>query len=309
MSRVTRSHSRPRTPEALAAAVDEAMTAISQRPGPAMIEAYIDVLTAPVESAAVRVTPVSAPAPDPAAVDRVRTLLQGARAPLIFAGGGCRLAAERVTALAEALDAPVLTSYNGKGVMPAGHPLHAGSSIEEPAVKALVANADVCLALGTRLAEEYTAHWTVPFPETLVQVDIDAARLGANYPVVEGIVADVGLFCDALLAGELVAGQRDGEADARAALSGRSSEVAAQGFEIEPALLHALDEVLPAGAVVVSDMTILGYWGVLYLDAKRPGGFVYPCRARSVRACRLRWGRWPRTPARRRWCCSATAGF
>ncbi len=119
---------------------------------------------------------------------------------MIFAGGGGRLAAEQVTRLAEALDAPVVTSYNGKGVIPSGHPLHAGSSCEEQAVKALVANADVCLALGTRLAEEYTAHWTVPFPETLVQVDIDAARLGANYPIVEGIVADVGLFCDAVLA-------------------------------------------------------------------------------------------------------------
>ncbi len=121
-----------------------------------MIEAAIDVLAAPVESVPVRATPVSLPAPDPAAVARVVELLRGARAPMIFAGGGGRLAAEQVTRLAEALDAPVVTSYNGKGVIPSGHPLHAGSSCEEQAVKALVANADVCLALGTRLAEEYT---------------------------------------------------------------------------------------------------------------------------------------------------------
>ena len=258
---VTRHHSRPRTPEALAASVDEAMTAIAQRPGPAMIEAYIDVLAAPADGVQVRATPVSNPAPDPAAVARVVKLLGEARAPMIFAGGGGRLAAERVTALAEALDAPVVTSYNGKGVIPAGHPLHAGSSCEERAVQALVANADVCLALGTRMAEEYTCHWTVPFPEALVQVDIDAARLGANYPVVEGIVADVGLFCDALLAAGPDAGSRDGTADTRAALSGRSTEVAAQGFTVEPELLRALDEALPEGAIVVSDMTILGLLG------------------------------------------------
>ena len=177
-----------------------------------------------------RATPVALPAPDPAAVARVAELLRGARAPMIFVGGGGRLAAEQVTRLAEALDAPVVTSYNGKGVIPSGHPLHAGSSCEEQAVKALVANADVCLALGTRLAEEYTCHWTVPFPEALVQVDIDAARLGANYPIVEGIVSDVGLFCEAVLALGPDAGARDGTADARAALSGRASEVAAQGF-------------------------------------------------------------------------------
>ena len=58
---VTRHHSRPRTPEALAASVDEAMTAIAQRPGPAMIEAYIDVLAAPADGVQVRATPVSNP--------------------------------------------------------------------------------------------------------------------------------------------------------------------------------------------------------------------------------------------------------
>jgi thiamine pyrophosphate-dependent acetolactate synthase large subunit-like protein len=273
---VTRHHAAPRSPAALAAAVDEALTAVATRPGPAMVEAFTDVLAAPADGAELRVTPVSRPAPDPRAVQRVRALLAGARAPMLFAGGGARAAADRVVALAEALDAPVVTSFNGKGVVPSGHPLHAGSSCEEAAVRALVANADVCLALGTRLAEEYTCHWAVPFPDALVQVDLDAARLGRTYPVREGIVADVGLFCDALLAAGPTAGRRDGAADARAALSGRSADLAAQGFGEEPELLRALDRGLPANAFVVSDMTILGYWAVLYLDARRPGGFVYP---------------------------------
>jgi thiamine pyrophosphate-dependent acetolactate synthase large subunit-like protein len=273
---VTRHHSRPRSPGALAMAVDEALTAIAVRPGPAMVEAYTDVLGAPAEGAELRVTPVSPPAPDPAAVARVAGLLSRSRAPMIFAGGGSRAAAARVVELAEALDAPVVTSFNGKGVMPSGHPLHAGSSCEEPAVQALIENADVCLALGTRFAEEYTCHWAVPFPASLVQVDLDAARLGANYAIAEGVVADVGLFCDALLATSPSAGVRDGTADARAALSGRAAEVAAQGFTEEPALLTAIDGGLPGSAIVISDMTILGYWAVLYLDAKHPGGFVYP---------------------------------
>src|SRR5689334_18140179 len=115
---VTRHHAAPRSPAALAAAVDEALTAIATRPGPAMVEAFTDVLAAPADGAELRVTPVSRPAPDPAAVDRVRELLRGARAPLVFAGGGARAAATGVVALAEALDAPVLTSFNGKGVMP-----------------------------------------------------------------------------------------------------------------------------------------------------------------------------------------------
>ena len=273
---VTRHHARPRSPAALAAAVDEALSAITLRPGPAMVEAYTDVLAMPADGAEVRATRISPPAPDPAAVSRVGALLSSARAPMILAGGGAQASAARVLELAEALDAPVVTSFNGKGVMPSGHPLHAGSSLEEPAVQALVRNADVCLALGTRFSEECTCHWAVPFPDDLVQVDLDAARLGANYPLREGLVADVGLFCDALLAAGLEAGARDGAADARAALAGRASEVAAQGFQVEPELLRVLDSALPERAIVISDMTILGYWAVLYLDARRPRGFVYP---------------------------------
>ena len=40
--------------------------------------------------------------------------------------------------------------------------------------------------------------------------------------------------------------------------------------------MHQLDAALPDDAIVVADMTIHGYWGVLYLDARRPGGFCYP---------------------------------
>jgi acetolactate synthase-1/2/3 large subunit len=273
---VTRHHVRPMTPAALGAAVDEALCAIAVRPGPAMIEAMTTVLTAPAERIEPRVTPLSAPAPDPAAVARVRRLLAGAQAPLVYAGGGSRLAAERVVALAEALDAPVVTSFNGKGVLPPGHPLHAGSSCEEPSLRRLVASSDACVALGTRFGEETTCHWAVEFPRELVQVDLDPARIGRNYPVREGVVADIGLFVDALLAEPVTAGARDGAAEARAALAGRVSEVAAHGHEPERELMHQLDLALPDDALVVADMTIQAYWGVLYLDARRPGGFAYP---------------------------------
>ena len=273
---VTRHHVRPGTPRALAASVDEALTAIASRPGPAMIEVMTDLLRQPADGAVGRVTRLAPPAPDPAAVARVRSLLDGARAPLVFAGGGSRLAADRVVALAEALDAPVVTSFNGKGVMPPGHPLHAGSSEEEPSVRRLIEDSDVCIALGTRFAEEYTCHWAVGFPAAMVQVDLDPSRIGRNYPVAEGVVADVGLFCDALLELSPPAGARDGAGEARAALSGRQAEVAAHGFEDERELIRQIEDALPDDAVAVSDMTILGYWGVLYQDAKVPGGFCYP---------------------------------
>jgi acetolactate synthase I/II/III large subunit len=273
---VSRHHVRPATPRALGLAVDEALCAVATRPGPATIEAMTTVLTAPADESVRPATPLSAPSADPAAIARVRELLDGARAPLVFAGGGSRLAAAEVQALAEELDAPVVTSFNGKGVLPPGHPLHAGSSFEEPSIRHLVASSDACIALGTRFAEEYTCHWAVEFPEALVQVDLDPARIGRNYPVREGVVADVALFCRELLHAGVSAGERDAGAAARAALSGRQSEVAAHGFEPERELMRQLDLALPDDAIVVGDMTIQSYWAVLYLDARRPGGFCYP---------------------------------
>jgi acetolactate synthase-1/2/3 large subunit len=273
---VTRHHVAPRTPAALAAAVDEALTAIATRPGPAMVEALTEVLTAPAEDPKPRVTPIALPAPDPAALDRVVRLLEGARAPLLFAGGGARSAAAEVAALAEALDAPVVTSFNGKGVLPPGHPLHAGSFQEQPAVRRLIEESDVCVALGTRFAEEYTSHWAIGFPEALVQVDLNAERIGRNYPVREGVVADARLFCRALVARAPQAGERDGEAAVRAAISARQADVAGAGFEQELDLMRQLDAAVPGDGLVVADMTIQGYWAVLYFDARRPGGLSYP---------------------------------
>ena len=114
------------------------------------------------------------PAPDPAAVARVRSLLDGARAPLVFAGGGCRLAADRVVALAEALDAPVVTSFNGKGVMPPGHPLHAGSSEEEPSIRRLIERLATSASRWARASRRSTpATGRSASPRRMVQVDLD----------------------------------------------------------------------------------------------------------------------------------------
>jgi acetolactate synthase-1/2/3 large subunit len=272
---VSRFHARPATPEALAAAVAEAFAHMALDPGPVTIEVATDVMAASAGDGPLPVARVALPGPDPDAVSRVRALLEEASAPIVWAGGGARRAADEVRALAEALDAPVLTTYNGKGTLPTGHPLHAGSSVEEPSMRHLVERADLCLALGTRFSQETTANWTLPIP-ALVHVDLDAGRFGRTYAPAEGIVSDVGLFCRALLDEGVTAGSRDGEAAVRAAIQGRNSEVAAQGVADEIELMHLLHDTLPEDAIVIADMTVCAYWAALYLDGKRPGSFVYP---------------------------------
>ncbi len=273
---VSRFHARPTTPAALVEAIDEAFRQMALDPGPATIEVATDVMSAVTDAGSPPVTRVALPAPDPAAVARVHALIDAAEAPLIWAGGGARQGAGKVRALAEHLDAPVLTTYNGKGALPSGHPLHAGSSVEEPSMRGLVERSDLVIALGTRFSQEATADWGLPMPEMLVQVDLDPGRFGRTFAVAEGVVADVGLFCAALMADPPAAGGRDGEAAVRAALQGRSAEIGAQGADVEVELMGVLHNALPEEAIVVADMTVAAYWAALYLDAKRPGAFIYP---------------------------------
>jgi thiamine pyrophosphate-dependent acetolactate synthase large subunit-like protein len=121
------------------------------------------------------------PAPAADAVDRAAVALQRASSPVLLLGGGAVDAYEDIRALVEALDIPTAMTVNAKGLLPPGHPLSLGSFQSMPAVRALIASADVVLAIGTELGE--TDYDTLAFDGnfgihgTLIRVDIDAEQL------------------------------------------------------------------------------------------------------------------------------------
>jgi acetolactate synthase-1/2/3 large subunit len=175
---------------------------LSGRPGPVLLDLPMDVQA---ESAEVRV-----PTPDereargrvrPAAddVDRAARLLERASRPVIVAGGGAigADAAAQVTALAERLGAPVVTTWNGKGAIDETHEL-AALTIGDTASSCgneLAASADVLLSVGCRFtdwsASSYRKGVTFSIPPTqLIQLDIDAREIGKNYPIAVGLVSD-----------------------------------------------------------------------------------------------------------------------
>ena len=120
-------------------------------------------------------------------------LLANARRPLILAGGGAIDAAPELTRLAERLDAPVALTINAKGMLPSNHPLLIGSTQTLVATRALVADADVVLAIGTELAEtDYDVTFAGGFeiPGKLLRIDIDADQTVRNYPPHVALVAD-----------------------------------------------------------------------------------------------------------------------
>jgi len=126
-------------------------------------------------------------------------LLKDAKRPVILAGGGVLSAnaSDELLVLAERIDAPVITTLQGKSAFPENHSLAGwlGGSKGTGLGNELARNADVLLAVGCRFADETTSSYrhkaTFAIPPTkLIHVDIDENEIGKNYPCKIGIVGD-----------------------------------------------------------------------------------------------------------------------
>ncbi|MFC6337443.1 5-guanidino-2-oxopentanoate decarboxylase [Pseudomonas sp. CCM 7891] len=173
------------------------------RPRPVHIEIPLDVLVENAD-ALLGAEPVSVARAGaaPSAVKQMSQLLATARRPLILAGGGAIDAAGELTRLAETLGAPVALTINAKGMLAANHPLLIGSTQSLVATRALVAEADTVLAIGTELAEtDYDVTFAGGFeiPGALLRIDIDPDQTVRNYPPQVALVADARIAAQALL--------------------------------------------------------------------------------------------------------------
>ena len=176
--------------------------AVSGRPGPVSVEVPIDQQYRSVEA---HVEPISLPPPeppDPITIASAAKLIQQARRPLIWAGGGTIAsgASEALKSLAERIGAGVVTTAAGRGALPEDHPQCIGFFGLDPAVGTLYAQSDLLLAVGTRFRGNETRAWHMSLPEPRIQIDVEPSLLGRNYPIDVGIVGDARLSLEALLA-------------------------------------------------------------------------------------------------------------
>jgi len=178
------------------------------RPGPVHIDVPMDVqgAVADVEIPDPATTRShSRPGGDPDRVAAAADLLADADRPVIVPGGGTMLAEawDEVQALAEHLTAPVIPTFQAKGIIPEDHELFVGFAgwIGSTAGNELASNADVVLALGCRFSDLHTSSFEqgVSFeipPTKLIHVDIDPEEIGKNYPVEVGIQGDAKVVAD-----------------------------------------------------------------------------------------------------------------
>ncbi|ATW48616.1 thiamine pyrophosphate-binding protein [Streptomyces xantholiticus] len=257
-------------PSAIAAAWESALTAPH---GPVWVEIPQDVLlaetTLPVVTAMDATPDEVVPRPELTAV--AADLLSNATRPAIIAGGGVVRsdASGKLLALAEKLDAPVVTTFGGKGAFPWEHPLSLQSWLEDRHTTDFLESADVLLVVGSGLGELSSNYHTFAPRGRVIQIEADLGKLESNHPAL-GIHADARLALSVLL--ETVSEREDPSAaeSVRDVLGAVRGRIDSQELTLEQQILASVREALPDDSPSFWDMTILAYWAWSAFDARRP---------------------------------------
>jgi acetolactate synthase-1/2/3 large subunit len=199
--------------------------------------------------------------------------LAAAQHPVLLVGGGARTAAAEVRAVAERLGAPVVTTTNGKGVLPEDHPLSLGAGIHLPTVRDLVEQADVVLAVGTELAPADLWYGPLPLAGKLVRVDVDPVGAVTNAVSSLAVVGDAALALRQLL--EQLPAPRPA-ADLTSWRERKHKDARDEGAAYVD-LVDALAAALPRDVIVGADNAMACYHGAMTnLPTHTPASFLFP---------------------------------
>jgi len=222
--------------------------------------------------------PAGAGRPDAHQLARAAELLERARRPLVWAGGGALQAGagEAVGRLAERLVAPVILTYSASGLLAPGHPCLVEAPPHVPEVGALWDEADVVVAVGSDFDGMMTQGWKMPQPPHLVAINVDPRDASKNYRPDVVVEADAAAGARALV-------ERLGERGGLDSLERRLKELGRGVRERlsaeDPdavAFLDAIEGALPDDAIVVCDMCIPGYWLGGFHRTPAPRKLSYP---------------------------------
>jgi acetolactate synthase-1/2/3 large subunit len=225
----------------------------------------------------------SAYVPDADAVAKVAEALESATRPVLWAGGGVISsgAGPALTALAERLNAPVVTTVEGRGSIPEDHPLCLGALTMSPPVEEVVSGADVVLAVGTRFQGNATSNWRLTFGGTLAHLDADPTVIGRNYPAALPVVGDARIGLELLLGAISRASTDPGHTEqARAAATAARAQARAQFGADHGQIMDAIRRHTPRSSVIVRDATVPAYrWGDRLLPIVQARTSIRPASA------------------------------
>ena len=268
--------------------------ATSGRPGPVAVVIPHDVLDADWEGDEADVdtddryarAPAFRPVASPDSVAAAARLLKKALRPVVVAGGGVHAsrATDQLTALAERLDAVVVTSLSGKGAIAETTPHSAGvlNPLGTTDSLDLIRRADVVFWCGSKVGQNTSHNWTLPLAEqATIHLDVDATELGRTFRPTVALNGDVRSTLEALLA---ILGEEHhpdwrreaAEAKALAAQERARFESSNSVPILPPRVMRELAARLGPEDVVVSDASFSAGWIASHIPARRAGrGFLF----------------------------------
>lgn len=233
------------------------------------------------------------PQPAISTIAEAAQLVGKAKRPVLWLGNGCNRgnAGAQALALAEALQIPIVTTFNGTGCVPTTHPLVFGplSRMGTNLTSRVIGDADLVIAVGNSLNAVSTGRWQLRLPQ-IVQIDVEPGTIGRYYgDRTLGIVGDAAATLDAI--NDALADDPEAKAATAAradwidmlteqhaawwAESSVPSNRSADGPMSPADIVRRLREVAPDNTLLIPDAGNPGIWSYLW-EIREPGTYIKP---------------------------------
>ncbi|MGA2664411.1 MAG: biosynthetic-type acetolactate synthase large subunit [Nitrososphaerales archaeon] len=261
------------------------------RPGPVLLDVPKDVQQEEAsiafpESITIRGYAAEA-AIDPQDIERAADMLVKAQRPLLFGGGGIRIAdaSQPFQAVAELLVAPVITTLQGKGVFPEDHPLSVGPVGMHGRAEAnkIIGECDVLLAVGVRFSDRSTGSFNEFAPDAkIIHVDADPTEFNKNKMVTLSVHGDANrvltMLFDALV--RRISKRDEGNAwlarlnEVREEMKGIPAYKDSYAELSGPRLVKLMREILPPEAILTTGVGRHQMWAEIHYRVLRPRTWI-----------------------------------
>jgi acetolactate synthase I/II/III large subunit len=271
ISRLVDFSARIREPSEAAMLVAEAFRAMaSGRPGPAVLECAMDVWGRSAPTMAIgSPLPAATPSVNDEATEDAARRLSTAKRPLIVVGGGAQNAAAEVAELSDILQAPVLAYRRGRGVLDSRNPL----SVTLPLGRELWGEADVVLAVGTRLFTGFT-QWGIDRELAVIRIDSDPEEPERFACPAMALIGDAKPILRRLLQ-SLESHRRRSR---RVEMEERQAAMHSRLAKLKPQaeFLAVIRAELPEDGIFVDEVTQIGFASRLLFPVYKPRTFLSP---------------------------------
>ena len=277
---VTQIDNARRIPELIAHAVDVATTG---RPGPVVIALSEEMQREMVEVPDLPRARVSVPFPDPAAIGKMRSLLERATKPLAILGGSCwsEVGRAAIRDFLVASDIPVAVAFRRQSLYDGALPNFVGDLGvgADPALIAKAREADLILAIGTRLGDAVTQGYTLfdtAGAQPIIHVHRDAAEIGRVFRVALGIPSDLDVFAAAVVQHPVKGKWRAWTEELRQLREAGRAVPNYEGPLNLGTVMRTLEGLLADDAILTTDAGNFAGWATRFLNFKDGQQYIGP---------------------------------